>query len=110
MMLMYQLGGGTQSGKITFDVDQTTNQFLENPIFDFGKTVNPDNISSTFSVKSNNTGIKFQLAVKTFDADGNDVESFFAGVENVVAADTWESFSLIIVQHYLLTKYNTELG
>ncbi|PTX62342.1 putative secreted protein (Por secretion system target) [Kordia periserrulae] len=81
---------GSQSGVLTFTADQTSNQFLENTIYDFGMEVNPEEINSTFWVRSSRAGIQVQITYDIFDAAGTKITGNNTGAYTITAADTWE--------------------
>lgn len=81
---------GSQSGQLTFTSDQTSNQFLENTIYDFGMEVNPEEINSTFWVRANRAGIQVQITYDIFDAAGTKITGNNTGAYTISAADTWE--------------------
>ncbi len=81
---------GSQSGRLTFDVNQTANQFIENTVFNLGETVSPTEISSTFWVRANKAGAQVQLTYSLYDAAGTLISNNNTATYTIVAADTWE--------------------
>ena len=95
--------GGSQSGTLTFTADQSSNQFLDGPIYDLGKTVNPATLECSFWVKTNNTALEVQVLYDLFEADGTTkISGNNTGVYKVTAANTWEpvSFSKVITDEF----------
>lgn len=83
---------GTQAAEITFDADQTKNQFLDNVVYDFGKTITPDNINATFDVRATNTNVEFQVQYDLLDENDANVGTPNTGLSSVSVVDTYEPF------------------
>ncbi|GAA4304712.1 hypothetical protein GCM10023163_29160 [Aestuariibaculum suncheonense] len=86
--------GGGSAGQLSFTNDQTKNNFLNNVIYDFGKTVNPSEIKATFNMMSNNPAINVQILYDLYDANDNKIAGQNTGLVSVTTTNTWESFSL----------------
>jgi hypothetical protein len=85
---------GTQSGTLTFTANQSGNKFLDNTVKDFGETVSPTEINTTFYVKSTIAGAKVQVQYNFQDAGGVFTVSRSSGKYTIVAANTWELVTL----------------
>lgn len=84
---------GSRSGKVTFTQDQTVNYLVDNTINDFGETVNPSEINTSFRVKASSTDLDIQVVFKTFDASDGDLETITTEPANVAAVGDWEDMS-----------------
>ncbi|HIC31188.1 MAG TPA: T9SS type A sorting domain-containing protein [Flavobacteriaceae bacterium] len=81
---------GSQNLMITFNTDQTTNFTVDNDIYDFGETVAPSEINTTFWVKASSTAIQIQVNFDIYDAAGVKITGNNTGVINLSAANTWQ--------------------
>ena len=102
---------GSQSGVLTFTADQTSNQFLDNTIYDFGQEVNPEEINSTFWVRSSRAGIEIQITYDIFDAVGTKITGNNTGIYTIAAADTWEevTFNKPITDPFYQIQYRLKV-
>ncbi|PWH83289.1 hypothetical protein DIS18_01680 [Algibacter marinivivus] len=86
--------GSATAVQVDFTQNATTNNNnLINIVHDFGTTVNPSEVTSSFRVNTNNTGIGIQMSAQTLDASDVVVETLNSANETVAAADTWETLS-----------------
>lgn len=85
---------GSQNLMVTFNTDQTTQFTIDNDIYDFGVTVPPTEINTSFWVKASSTAIQIQINYDIYDAAGNKIRANNTAVYNVSAANTWEEVTL----------------
>lgn len=85
---------GLQNLMVTFNADQTTPFTVDNDIYDFGTTVSPSEINSSFWVKASSTAIEIQVIYDIYDAVGTKITGNFTGIYNVSAANTWEEITI----------------
>jgi hypothetical protein len=86
---------GSQSGTLTFNQDYTTGgNYLDSDIADFGKTVSPSSIRTTFYAKSTRAGLNVQVVLYLYDNLGALISTNFGEKEEITVADTWQAISL----------------
>ncbi|WP_452598221.1 T9SS type A sorting domain-containing protein [Pontimicrobium sp. MEBiC01747] len=102
---------GLQAGQLTFIANQTENQFLDNTMNDFGETVTPTEINTTFWVRSSNADLAVQVVFDLFDEAGTKITGANTGVYNITAADTWEevTFTKPITNAFNQIKYRLKV-
>ncbi|SEQ14387.1 Por secretion system C-terminal sorting domain-containing protein [Hyunsoonleella jejuensis] len=84
--------GGGNAGRLELNATTTTNNFLDNVIYDFGSVQPAQTVSVSFDIKSNRTDLVHQVLFETY-LSGVKTNENTGVVSSLGAADTWETIS-----------------
>lgn len=84
--------GGGNAGRLELNATTTTNNFLDNVIYDFGSVQPAQTVSVSFDIKSNRTDLVHQVLFETY-LSGVKTSNNTGIVTPLGAADTWETIS-----------------
>ncbi|MFD1062252.1 T9SS type A sorting domain-containing protein [Winogradskyella litorisediminis] len=84
--------GGGNAGRLELNATTTSNNFLDNVIYDFGAVQPSQTITVSFDIKSNRINLVHQVLFETY-LSGVKTNENTGIVSSLGAADTWETIS-----------------